>query len=411
MATDSTSLVVPFAGERFAALDALDGLISPPYDVISPERRKALAANPHNIVHVVLPEGSGDRYDAAARRWDEWKNAGAVVRETEPAVWVVRQTFTTPVGATFSRTGLLGAIAVEDYDGGRVKPHERTHKGPKEDRLALTRATDRMFEALLMMAPDRNRQLVAALHGLATDPPMARATLDNVAIEIWRVTGAHSTRLTQMASADALYIADGHHRYETAIAYRQENPAAQRTLGLIVPLGDPGLVVLPTHRVLHGDTPEADAVVRRLADVFETFEMEASADVERWLSDARAGHTRAVVAVGGHTIGLVLSDDAKLAALPEEPTVRRLDVARVDTLIVDPLKQLMGNGATVTYSPDTNEVRTLAANGNTIGVMLNPTRVEEVLAVSDAGAFMPQKSTYFMPKVPSGLVAMRVIME
>jgi uncharacterized protein (DUF1015 family) len=107
----------------------------------------------------------------------------------------------------------------------------------------------------------------------------------------------------------------------------------------------------------------------------------------------------------------VLSDDAKLAALPEEPTVRRLDVARVDTLIVDPLKQLMGNGATVTYSPDTNEVRTLAANGNTIGVMLNPTRVEEVLAVSDAGAFMPQKSTYFMPKVPSGLVAMRVIME
>lgn len=408
MHTVTTSLVTPFNGERFATLDQLSDLISPPYDVIEPERRRALAANAHNIVHVILPEGEGDRYEAAARRWSAWLEEGAVIEDGAPAVWVVRQTFDTPDGATFRRTGLLGAVSVEDYGDGRVKPHERTHKGPKEDRLALLRATDRMFEALLLMAPDADRQLLDALHGVTIGRPLAGAQLDGVLVEAWRVEGSPAERMTELASQDALYIADGHHRYETAIAYRRENPAAERTLGLLVPLGDPGLVVLPTHRVLRGSVPAPEAIVDRLNGMFDTFELEQSADVERWLGDERGGHTRAVVAVGHRTIGLVLLEDADLSVLPDEPAVRRLDVARVDAFIVDPIIQLMGRGADLTYSANAHDVRELAGSGAAVGVLMNPTRVEDVLAVSDARAFMPQKSTYFMPKVPSGLVAMRV---
>jgi uncharacterized protein (DUF1015 family) len=151
-------LVAPFMGERYAEQRRLGDLIAPPYDVVNPEERQKLAErDPHNVVHLILPEGDEARYENAARQLEEWRAAGVLVADDKASVTVLRQEFSTPEGARLVRTGVIGGVAVEPLSAGRVLPHERTHKGPKEDRLALLEATEAMFEALFMVAPRRTR--------------------------------------------------------------------------------------------------------------------------------------------------------------------------------------------------------------------------------------------------------------
>src|SRR6185503_9396502 len=159
---------------------------APPYDVIAPPARAALAGqSPHNIVHVILPEGNGDRYRNAAGRLADWRRQGVLVRDTEPALYVVQQSFETSSSQRHVRTGVIGALSVEPYSAGRVKPHERTHAGPKADRLELLRATKAMFEALFLLARDRGQGLRHRLQGITQTPPTSRAVLDGVTISMW----------------------------------------------------------------------------------------------------------------------------------------------------------------------------------------------------------------------------------
>ena len=395
-------------GEHYADLGGLSDLIAPPYDVITDAERARLARNPHNIVHLILPLGNGDRYAAAARTLAGWRVDGTLIRDSEPAAFVLTQEFTTPDRRTHVRTGLLAGVSVESYAAGRVRPHEKTHAGPKADRLALMTATSTMFESLFFLALDKGGGLSRALAEATQREPWARASRDGVQIRLWRVSGAGAATLTR-AAGETLYIADGHHRFETAVAYRGTNPRADRTAGLIVPLVDPGLVVLATHRLIHGATIPADRATAALAGAFTVESIEAELDPLALLVDRRrAGTSCIVVLPGGPALLATLKAGADVRAAGTG-IAAGLDVARIDALAVRPLKDLAGTGATVGYSASAGDVLGEVGSGRAAaGVMLAPTRVEDVIAVADAGEFMPQKSTYFVPKVPSGLVLLPV---
>ena len=405
-------LVTPFAGERYSEAERFSELIAPPYDVISPEQRRTYSErHDHNIVRLILPPGNGDRYTKAATVLGAWRNQGVVVRDADPSVYVVQQEFETPDGVVRARTGVIGAVAVEPYDRGRVRPHERTHRGPKKDRLALMRSTRAMFEALLMMTRDRDGELRERLRSATVRDPDVQGDLGGARISLWRVKGSEGEALAGAASAEgALYIADGHHRYETADTYRSEVPAADRTLGLVVPIGDPGLVVLPTHRIIHGRPVDRSALLGDLAERFHVTELASAADAESFLH-GQDELVRCVIYLPGPVLlGVALNPEADLSELPfaGEPTVLSLDVAKIDSLVVDTIRAGAGSDTRVSYSPTIDTaIEGAHADGASAAVLLNPTAVEQVLAVADAGAFMPQKSTYFAPKVPSGLVILR----
>ncbi len=401
-------LVAPFRGERYVETERLSDLVAPPYDVISAEARRSFGArHPHNVVHLTLPEGEGDRYERAAALLRAWRAAGVLATDRSPSVYVVREEFVSPDGRSLSRTGVVGAVAVESLAGGRVIPHERTHAEPKADRLALMEATAASFEPLFMLARDPGGELRRELEHSTAAAPTATAELLGERITLWRLADDAAAVLAA-ACGDALYIADGHHRYETAVAYRRANPAGDRTPALVVPVEDPGLLVLPTHRMVYGKPVDGDALAAALRERFHVRELPRSANYRDELSQLRdRGTASLLVTPERGALLLLLKGGARLGELPlsTEPAVAQLDVARIDELLVKRLRAEAGPDARVAYSADHHHVIDEVRRGRAAaGVLLNPTPLEQVLAVADAGAVMPQKSTYFMPKVPSGLV-------
>ena len=393
-------LVVPFRGERYAKADSLSRFIAPPYDVIDAAARARFAAlDEHNIVHLMLPEApTGDRYAWAGTQLASWRRRGVLVRDKDPTVYVMAQD---------ERLGVFVALVAEGYEPRRVRPHEKTHAGPKADRLALLRATRTNLESIFLLAPDPDRALANALAEIAKRPPDGAAELDGVAIRLWGVRGKD---LARFPLPDApLYIADGHHRYETACAYATQNPAADRMLAFVASARDPGLVVLPTHRLIHGTGRRVDAVLPAWrSGLFDVATVPAGVDPVAHLRELGRDRTACLVASpDGDMLGLALKPDARLDAFPDlgaSAAVRALDVARIETLVVKPLLRADSTTPTLAYTADAREALASARQGASTAVLLNPTRVEQVFAVADAGDVMPPKSTYFAPKVPSGLV-------
>src|SRR5204863_9114157 len=217
-------LVAPFRGERYAAVDRLSVLIAPPYDVIDAvERARYAAMDRDNIVHIMLPEAppgaaEQERYRVAAERLAAWRRDGVLRRDPEPVLYVLAQDFTLPTGERRTRRGVFAAVAAEGYESRRIRPHERTHAGPKADRLALLRATATNIESIFLLAPDHDRQLSRALVEVTQGAADATAELGDVGIRLWIV---HDVSRFPFPGSP-LYIADGHHRYETASAYAQE---------------------------------------------------------------------------------------------------------------------------------------------------------------------------------------------
>jgi uncharacterized protein (DUF1015 family) len=413
---DLPPLVVPFQGERYAAKDRLSALIAPPYDVVSREDRARLAArDPHNIVHVMLPEAppgpqaGDDRYEYAARLLASWRGAGVLRRDPGESVYVVAQDYELPTGERRTRIGMLAATRAEPFAARRVRPHERTHSAPKADRLALLRATRANLESIFLLAPDADGALARALVQQATGVPAARAELDGVTIRLWVVSGERAVELARLASRAQLYIADGHHRYETAVAYAQEHPGADRVLAFIVSAGDPGLIILPTHRIIFGAGREPAKLVAAWRDWFEVGRVAPCMDrVERLAELGREGTACIVAFPDAYDVTLVLKPTASLETVPglrESAAVRALDIARIEALVV---QQILGAGPatpSLAYTPDPRAAFEAVRSGRAAAaVLVNPTKVADVFAVADAGDVMPPKSTYFVPKVPSGLV-------
>lgn len=393
---------MPFRGERYAAVEPLSRLIAPPYDVINASQRARYAAqDAHNIVHLMLPEApaGGDRYRFAAALLNDWRVAEVLARDTDPAVYVLAQDFALPSGERRSRMGVFVALAAEGYEPRRVRPHERTHAGPKADRLALLRATRTSLESIFVIAPDSGGELAAAVRTAAGAPPAARAELDGVGIRLWVVPGAAGARLATLAGAHPVYIADGHHRYETTSAYAQEQKTAGRVLALVVSAKDDGLAVLPTHRIVHGAPVRPDDMAPGWRARFETRPLEPGSDPVAQLAQQGERGTACLVAwPEGRAEILTLKTGVDLGDLVD------VGVARVEAFVVHPIVQRAGT-AELMYSADAREaLDAVWKGGAAAAVLLNPTKVEEVFRVADAGGIMPPKSTYFVPKVPAGLV-------
>jgi len=394
-AVTPSSLFTPIRAERYRARDRLSDVIAPPYDVVSAEARRALAErSPHNIVHLTLPDGAPDRYAAAARVLARWRAGDVLERDSDPAVYVVQQEFVTPDGQPHTRTGVIGGLLAEGYAPGRVRPHERTHRGPKEDRLALGRATRTAVEPILVLTRDERDHLRRRLDGVTRHEPTAVAELDGVAIGLWRVSGVQAGEIARAVGDGPVYIADGHHRFETATALRAELPAAARIPALAVPVRDPGLVVLATHRLVHGARVDAARLHDAWAGGFAVEAPPADQDVRAVL--ARLGPRPGAV--------VVLPDGQVLALSARDGRDGELEIAVVERDIVQPLVRAAGPEASVTYAAAPDAVLAAVAAGAAAGVLVRPTPTDRVLAVSDAGGIMPPKSTYFAPKVPSGLL-------
>src|SRR5438034_3302949 len=373
-------LVAPFQGERYAAADRLSVLIAPPYDVIDPaERARYAALDRDNIVHIMLPEAppgapEEERYRVAAERLAVWRRTGVLGRDPKPVLYVLAQDFTLPTGERRTRRGVFAAVAAEGYEPRRIRPHEHTHAGPKADRLALMRATATNIESIFLLAPDDDRALANAVTAASSGRPDATAELNGVGIRLWIVRDV--SRFPFPVSP--LYIADGHHRYETASAYALENPAADRVLALIVSAHDPGLAVLPTHRVIFGTGRDVERMLPRWREWFEVQPLAADRDPVGALASIGKGRTACLVADRSQILALLLKPGAlpdRLPSLAQSTAARDLDVAQIESLVV---KEVLGAGMStpiVRYVADANEALGMVQHGGAaVAVLLNPDR-------------------------------------
>ncbi len=399
-----------------SVVGSLADVVAPPYDVIDAEQRAALIAHsPFNVVAVDLPRGEPDPYASARELFESWQLQGALTRDREPAIWAHTQDYSGPDGRTRTRRGFFCRVRIEEYGPGRVRPHERTHPGPKEDRLRLTRATRTNISPIFSLYSDPSQAAWNALAARTEQAPWGEvADADGTVHRLWRVSDAEAIAAVQDATRDGeLLIADGHHRYETMQAYAQEvggDGEHRYILMCLVALEDPGLTVFPTHRLIGRLNDERrQALAEAIERDFEITEV-ASADVA-----PPAGE-------GPLELGFFNGRDERLlrlklksqaiadAALSERSQAyRHLDTGVLETLL---LKGALGlsdddishfNG--LFYARDTAEALAMVRSGEyDAAFLMRPTPVEQVREVAAAGENMPPKSTYFFPKLLTGLL-------
>ena len=334
--------VQPFRALRYdpAVAGPLDELVAPPYDVISAEaRREYLARSPYNVVHLTLPDAEDD----AGRTLADWRRDGALVEEPE-GYWWVAQDYIGPDGVARTREGLAAAVPVTPYEDGEVLPHERTHAGPKEGRLRLLRSTQAQLEPIFLLYDAE-----PVLERPAGDPAMD-VEEGGVRTRVWPVAGG------PLSIDTPLLIADGHHRYETAVAYRRENPKATHTFAILVSARAPGLEIFPTHRLVQelGEVPGEP-----VAEPGDGVTLYRDRHFMRVRTDDDFG-PRVVEALAPAGVSYTAYADEAIA------TVDRGDAAAA--------------------------------------FLLQPVTVDQVARFAHAGEVMPQKSTFFFPKLTSGLL-------
>jgi len=398
----------------------LETVIAPPYDVIDHADRAALLQrSAYNVVEIDLPRAAngGDPYRHAAETLAGWRTEGVLTREEEPALWALEQRYTAPTGERLRRSGILARVRIEGYGAGRIRPHERTHPGPKQDRLRLTRATKANLSPIFSLYPDREGSAASVLDVTLAEAPFDSATdSDGIEHRLWRIADTNRIASLQGALADIeLLIADGHHRYETARIYADEiggEGGHRYVLMLLCSLADPGLTVFPTHRLL---TDLADDTAKQQAireAVTRDFDIE-QVDREALEPDGSSGRVELGYMDSFHKqpYRLTLKDqsiaDAALEGMPAP--YRRLDTAVLEAILLkgalrmseEDISHLRG----LRYSKSFGDAREAVESGSAdAGFFMRATPVEQVRQVAETGELMPPKSTYFFPKVPTGLV-------
>ncbi len=394
----------------------LQDVVAPPYDVIDAEQRADLEArSPYNVVRIDLPIGIHP-YDNAARLLAAWLEEGVIVRDERPAIWPLEQQYTGPDGQGRKRTGFLARVRVEDYGPGRIRPHERTHPGPKEDRLRLTRATRANLSPIFSLFDDPVGAVTGAL-AAATNAkqPWGESTDDDGTVNrLWRIEDPDTISAIHDALRNAeLLIADGHHRYETARVYAEEiggEGAARYVLMCLVALEDPGLTVFPTHRLLRDLRPDQhETLATAIRRDFDVVQLNSTDElVPSYGQPVRFGY---IDAHFRQPWMLTLKDQsiADAALSDHAEAYRRLDTAVLEALILkgalgmtdDDIDHLKGLG----YARDFDDALQLVTDGDyDAAFFVAATPIEQVRAVAAAGESMPPKSTYFYPKVPTGLL-------
>jgi uncharacterized protein (DUF1015 family) len=417
--------VRPLRGIRFnPEVVHLGGVLAPPYDVIDDGQRQDLYSRDlRNIVRVdygqELPDdvpGSSDRYTRAAEHLAAWLDLGVLIRESRPAFYVTEHRFVAPDGSSRVRRGLIARVRAAPWGESDLRPHEHTLRGPKEDRLALMRATATQTSPVFAVwqgAAGLQTILDEAAVGRAAAGGRTAGEIDSEKHLLWVVDDDARVRAIAGSFAGArLYIADGHHRYETAAAYAAERAAAgddpdadsQFALVYLSDAADPGVSLLPTHRLLRprpGAAFSLDDLWMRLDD---RWEMEKTTDL------AAAAEAATVQRAARHAFAVRAGDGCAVLTRPREATVSpraALDVVVLQDEVLAPAgaaEAAIREGA-LGYTRSLEEVdRAVGAGEAVLGFGVNAATTAEMIAVADAGEVMPQKSTYFYPKVPTGLV-------
>jgi uncharacterized protein (DUF1015 family) len=417
----------PFRGLRYEVprAGAPGDLMAPPYDVVDAEGRAQLAArSDHNCIHFVLPEGEdAGRYARAAERFRSTAVA-AMARDGSPAFYVYHQRFAIE-GRTHTRKGFVTLIELTRFGEGPVLAHERTLAGPKLDRLELMRACEAHLELVFGLFSDPQRRWEEIVDP-ARGKPVFEADFDGIHHVLWRVDEPRAVAgLTELVADRKIYIADGHHRYETMCTFRDElqqrgHPDAKWGMLYLSNLDDPGLVVLPTHRVVHGLPSVSLPEVLRTVERWFRITDEPLPDTEQALRDRlkRAGEAGAAfgLAVPGtarmHVLQLRDDFDPGEAGLQGlAPALQRLDVVLLHELVLERAlgitKEAQAAKTNLRYDKSTQRALQTAGAANhdaQLVCFMNATPVADVRAVCDSGEVMPQKSTFFYPKIPNGLV-------
>jgi uncharacterized protein (DUF1015 family) len=414
---------------RLAA--GLESVVAPPYDVISADQREALAArDPHNVVRLILPEGHGDeKYALAGQRLEQWCREGVLVRDPQPAFYRYDQTFVPPGGVDrMTRRGFLGLVRLVPFSERVVLPHERTLSGPKEDRLKLFRATRANLSPGFMLYRDPRGVLDGLLD--AATPIADFKTPDGIQHALSKISDRNAVQaIVRGLGGSTLLIADGHHRYETALRYSQEvlgtggrggdaretEPAYFMTF---LANGDsPSLLVFPTHRHVHSLSSFSYAdLLRGARDAFEIEELESGCDVDRILAALRRsgeiGPTVAAAVGDGRVALLRLRSDLDVAAHPtlgpKAPALRKTDVVVLHAGLLEHVlgitPEAQAAKTNLWYPQDAREsLGAVRAGRGQVLFLMRGTPVADVRAVAEAGEVMPQKSTFFFPKVLTGL--------
>ena len=416
----------PLRGIRYNADHVrLGGVLAPPYDVISDAERDALYGRDlRNIVRVDYGvtyaddvAGSSDQYTRASHFLTSWLELGVLVRDPEPGVYVHDHEYTRPDGDQVHRRGLLAIVPAEPWERSDLRPHERTLRAPKEDRLALLRALRAQTSPVFAIWSGA-AGVSPLLDEVTAEPALLGGRTDGeLGSEkhlLWRADPAQSERLGAAMADAALYVADGHHRYETAVAYHAERATSEPDAPAEAPFrwclvylsdaADPGLTILPTHRLVR----PAEGVAYSLDDLWsrldDSWEVEAMPHLEAALSRAaglRSSH-HAFASIAGD--GVATISRPRLAS--GSPRAG-LDAAVLETEVLAPAgvgRDAIAAGG-LAYTRDAEELVASVNRGEAVlGFGLQPVTTAEVIAVADAGETMPQKSTYFYPKVPTGLV-------
>ncbi len=407
--------IAPFRAYRydFQALGGdVSGRIAPPYDVLNEaDKARLLKQDDRNIVAIDLPHmppkalGPAECYEQAARTFDAWKADGTLVRENQPAMYVYHQTFTHD-GTTYTRPIIFARLRLEPFSVGKVLPHESTFGGPKEDRLALMKATSSNLSPVFGLFRDPQNATGEAVASVVAGSPDAAATMGGVENRFWIISDdAIISKLQETLASENVYIADGHHRYTTSLNYCEwaieqargslpEDHPARFVLIALASMDDPGNLILPTHRVL-----------------VETGGLTAGDLLAAWESGCEAcGESEAdlvVVGADGVNNPVRFSRRDKLGSLEPNKSEawRNLDLAYLHRLLLEELLTPKLDGdPNIRYIKSEAKARKIAADENGLAILCKAPTMAEMRTVSESGDVMPQKSTYFYPKIATGLL-------
>ncbi len=413
----------PFTGIRYnQGKVELEKVVAPPYDVISPEEQNAFyGASPHNVIRLILGREE-DRYSSAAEHLKKWLEEEILVRDDKPALYMLAQTFIDAEGKTIARKGFIGACELVELDKGVVLPHEKTLSKPKADRFNLMKATRANFSQIFGLYGDPDHRIDDVTDNITKHEPIINVEFEGVNNKVWRIDRREDTEFISKVMKDKqILIADGHHRYETALAYRdlrkKENPDQtgnepyNYVMMFCTNMYDPGLVIYPTHRVLHGlRNFDGNILLSELKKYYAVEPVDSASELKKKLASIQR-YAFCYVYPGSYYLIYLKKPEEAVKLLPAEmPTeVKALDVALLHSHIIGKLLNISVEAQEqklyLDYIKDFDETVKAVENGRVqAALLMNPTPIDQVRSVAEAGHTMPQKSTYFFPKLVSGLV-------
>ena len=406
--------VIPFRGLRYntAKVEEIENVIAPPYDVIKPEEQVALETRHRaNIIRLILSQpdkndtDGANQYTRAAGLMNRWISDGTLVRDATPRYYIYDQSFNAPDGKSYTRRALIGLVKLQPFENRVILPHEKTHAGPKADRLNLMRECHANLSPIFLLYADPNGDIEQVMESFTDEHPPEIDCPETFGSthQLWCLDDAERNREIQaLFSPKPLLIADGHHRYETALALRDEMAHTSLSgygymMVNLVRMESPGLAVLAIHRLLHNLSADQIAnVIAKLPEVFKVHEIDTQANLIAKL-EALKGKSPVV--------GMYTPDDTYRLLIPHATTPNQLDVTLVQETLIKNLFQIETVAEHLSYTAYADDAVAHVKDGaNRVALLMNPTPVEKVLEVAMAGSTMPQKSTYFYPKMATGFV-------